>query len=128
VFLKNRKLELNADKSKMLVFNRKNRDKKEKWMWNNKVIEEVQAFKYLGFVISKNGNYKEHIKELSRKARLTVRKVWGLGEKIYRNNFKRRWILFRYLVQSVIKYGMEIWGWEEKVELERIMYDYIRWI
>lgn len=32
------------------------------------------------------------------------------------------------MVQSVITYGVEIWGWEEKKELEKIMIDYIRWI
>jgi len=75
VFLKDRKMELNADKSKMLVFNRKDREKKEKWKWNEKIIEEVQDFKYLGFVLNSNGNYKEHIKELARKGRLAARKV-----------------------------------------------------
>jgi len=29
---------------------------------------------------------------------------------MYRNDFRRRWTLFRYLVQSVIDYGVEIWG------------------
>jgi len=51
-------------------------------MWNNKEIEEVQAFKYLGFVVSKNGSYKEHIKELIRKGRLAARTIWGLGERM----------------------------------------------
>jgi len=86
------------------------------------------VFKYLDFVISDNGNYKEHIKELTRKDRLAVKKVWGLGEKICRNDCIRRWNLFRYLVQSVMEYGVEIWGWEEKTDLEKIMYDYVRWI
>lgn len=46
-------------------------------------------------------------------------------------NLKRRlwrWRLFKCLVQSVISYGVEIWGWEEKEELEKILLDYIRWI
>ncbi|XP_024870720.1 golgin subfamily A member 6-like protein 22 [Temnothorax curvispinosus] len=30
------------------------------------------------------------------------------------------------LAESVMAYGVEIWGWEEKVELEKIMMDYIR--
>jgi len=55
-------------------------------------------------------------------------KIWGLGEKLCRNNFRRRWILFRYLVQSVMAYGVEIWGWEEKKELEKVIMDYIRWL
>jgi len=49
-------------------------------------------------------------------------------ERICRNDFKRRWNLFRYLVQSVMEYGVEIWGWEKKTDLEEIMYDYVRWI
>lgn len=51
-----------------------------------------------------------------------------MGERICRDDSVRRWILFRYLVQSVMSYGVEIWGWEEKKELEKIMMDYIRWI
>jgi len=108
VFLKDRSLELNVKKSKILIFNRRGRDKKEKWKWNKKVIEKVQEFKYFGFVISDNGNYKEHIKELTRKGRLAVKKVWGLEERICRNDFKRRWNLFRYLMQSIMEYGEDM--------------------
>lgn len=45
-----------------------------------------------------------------------------------RDDFNRRWILFKYLVSSVMAYEVEIWGWEEKKQLEKIMMDYIRWI
>jgi len=55
-----RELDLNVNKSKIFVFIRKSKDKKEKWLWNNKVIEEVQVFKHLGFVLSNKGNYIEH--------------------------------------------------------------------
>jgi len=67
--LKDRRLELNMEKLKILVFNRRSRDRKEKWLWNSIIIEEVQEFKYLGFVISNKEKYKESIKELSRKGR-----------------------------------------------------------
>jgi len=127
-FLKERDMELNTEKSKMLVFNRKRKEKKERWEWNKKEIEEVQEFKYLGFILNKNGNCKDQIRELRRKGRMAAKKVWGLGERICRNDFKRRWNLFKYLVQSVMGYGAEIWGWEEKPELEKIMCDYVRWM
>jgi len=58
-----------------------------------------------------------------RKGRIPARKVWGLGERMCRNDFTTRWDLFKYLVQSVISYGVEIWGWEEREELEKIMLD-----
>lgn len=79
-------------------------------------------------MFNRNGDYKDHIKELSRKGRIAARKIWGLGERVCRNDFKRRWMLFRYLVESVMCYGVEIWGWEEKPELEKVMMDYMRWI
>lgn len=127
-FLKDKKLELCTDKSKILVFNKRRKEKKEKWIWGGKVIEEVQDFKYLGFMISYKRGYKEHIKKLNRKSRMVTRKVWGLGKRIFRNDFKRKWILFRYLVQNVMVYGVTLWRWETKEELEKVMLDYVRWV
>jgi len=126
IFLKDRDMELNTEKSKMLIFNRKRREKKERWEWNKKEIEEVQEFKYLGFVLNKYDNYMDQIKDLVRKGRMAAKKVWGLGERICRNDFKRRWNLFRYLMQSVMEYAVEMWGWDEKIELEKIIFDYIQ--
>jgi len=37
-------------------------------------------------------------------------------------------MLNKYLMQSVVKYGVEIWGWKEVEELEKVMLDYIRWL
>jgi len=59
---------------------------------------------------------------------MATRKIWGLGERICRNDFSRRWILFKYLVQNVMAYEIEIWGWKEKEELKKVMIDYIRWM
>jgi len=78
----------------------------------------VQSFKYLGFLLDREGGFKE----LARKEKRVVRKVWGLGERLCRDLI-RRWMLFKYLVQSVISYGVELWG-EERTELEKIMMDF----
>lgn len=127
-FLKQKKMVLSVEKTKMLVFNRKRKEKKERWGWGKEYIEEVQMFKYLGFMFNKDGNYKDHIKELCRKGRMAANKVWWLGERICRDDFVRRWMLFKYLVQNVLAYGVEIWGWEDKNGLEKIMMDYLRWV
>ena len=37
-------------------------------------------------------------------------------------------MLFCYLVRNVIEYGVEIWGWEERKELEDILLTYWRWV
>lgn len=56
-----------------------------------------------------------------------VRQVWGLGERRFRDDFKRRMMLFKYLVLGVIMYGAETWSLEEIEELERIQKRYVKW-
>lgn len=66
-FLKERKLVLNVDKTKIVVFNRKGKEKKEKWIWEERRIEEVMNFKYLGFMFNNKEGYEIHINGKERK-------------------------------------------------------------
>lgn len=56
-FLAERKLELCTKKTKLLVSDRKGKEKKEVWKWGKEGIEEVQEFKYLGFTLDRKGSY-----------------------------------------------------------------------
>jgi len=48
-YLRNKNLQLNAEKSKMLCFRKRGgRRRRVKWMWKGKRIEKVTEFKYLG--------------------------------------------------------------------------------
>jgi len=85
------------------------RRRRTKWRWKGKRIEEVTEFKYLGYIIKKNGEDDGQIKELKKKGNIVMRRVWGLGERLFKENFRRRMMLFRYLVLGVIMYGAEIW-------------------
>lgn len=127
-FLNNINMILSEEKTKVLVFNRGRNSKKEKWTWGGKELEETQSFKYLGFTFNRDGSYKEHISELAKKGIVAAKKTWGLGEHKCKNDFKRRKMLYNYLVKSVMAYGCEIWGWEERKELEKIQLDYFRWV
>lgn len=40
-----RNMEISVDKINMLVFNKKRKEKKEKWHWGNTEIEEMQEYK-----------------------------------------------------------------------------------
>jgi len=66
-FLKDRKLELNVEKTKVMIFNSRGKLGRKVWKWGSKKIEEVKFFKYLGFTFNRKGNYNNHIKELRRK-------------------------------------------------------------
>lgn len=41
--------------------------KKIKWRWKGREIEEKRKFKYLGYVMMANGGQKEHIEERVKK-------------------------------------------------------------
>lgn len=72
--LDERRLVLNASKTKILDFNKKKQlDLK---MGCKEILEKVlQSFKYLGFTFNREKNYADYIKKLRCKKRLTANKV-----------------------------------------------------
>jgi len=81
-FLKNRKLELCIEKTKLIIFNSKGERESERVKWLSKEIETVAKFKYLGFIFNRKCDYTDHIRDICRKGRLAANRVWGLGERM----------------------------------------------
>lgn len=58
-YLERKRLELNTEKSKMMRVRRgSERLGKRDWRWKGKRIEEVKEFKYLVYVMQRNGDQK----------------------------------------------------------------------
>ena len=112
----------------MLVFSKGGGGKrKREWSWKDKVIEEVRDFNYLGITLTKCGSLKGLLKERLKKANVVMRQVWGIAEKKFKDDFKRRMMMFYSLVLGVMMYGIELIGWKESDEMERIQLKYIKW-
>lgn len=73
-YLREKKLQLNAEKSKML----QERRKEIKWKGNK--IEKVTEFKYFSYVLKKNGEDQEQVRELKRKINTIIIKKGKSGE------------------------------------------------
>ena len=127
-FLQKIKLELNVEKSKMVVFRNKRGRKEYKWKWQEKEIEEVKTFPYLGYHFQCNNKPDEHIKSITAKARRAIGQIWSIGERRFGGDVERKLMLFDAIVKSVLMYGSEIWGWREAVKIEQIQNTYLRWI
>lgn len=54
--------------------------------------------------------------------------VWGIGKRRYGRDWKKRLWLFDRLVWTVVGYGLDIWGWEEREGMERLKERYLRWV
>lgn len=57
-----------------------------------------------------------------------MRGVWGIGKWRFGNDWGKRIWLFDKLVWTVMSYGVEIWGWREREEMERLEERFLRWI
>lgn len=49
-----------------------------------------------------------------------MREVWGIGKRLWGDDWERRLWLNDTLVWTVMSYGVEIWGWKEKREIEMV--------
>lgn len=128
-YLGEKRLELNAEKTKMMRFRKgKGRIRKRDWRWKGKSIEKVKEFRYLGYTFQRNGGQELHIRERIKKAAAVMGQVWGIGKRRYGKDWGKRLWLFDRLVWTVVGYGVEIWWWEERKGVERLEERYLRWV
>lgn len=55
--------------------------------------------------MQKNGGAERHIRERIRKTMIAMKSTWSIGERIFREHYRRRMKMFESLVESVILYG-----------------------
>ncbi|XP_018343269.1 PREDICTED: uncharacterized protein LOC108749206 [Trachymyrmex septentrionalis] len=86
-YLKEKKLELSPEKSKVMVFRKKGgREKERYWWWGKERLEEVKEYKYLGYWVSRYGGEMEHVRDRIRKARVAMGWVWSYGERKFKGD------------------------------------------
>jgi hypothetical protein len=124
-YVRKKKLEVNVEKTKMMVFSkRKRKNEESEWKWEESKIERVSEFKYLGYTFNERATVRAQVREVVRKANKAVGCVWGIGERMWGGEFGRRMMMFESMVESVLMYGAEIWGWKEREEVERVQEKY----
>ncbi|XP_033315402.1 uncharacterized protein LOC117213817 [Bombus bifarius] len=57
-----------------------------------------------------------------------MKKTWSVGERIFKQDYKRRMKMFGALVKNVALFGVEVWGWNMEERLDRIQRRYVKWI
>lgn len=90
-------------------------------------MEEVNRFKYLGFMFQINGRFGSHIEQMASAAKRAVAQVWSIGERKFIDNFTIRKQMFYSLVVPAMTYACEITGYAERDVLEAQARKYFRW-
>ena len=52
--------------------------------------------------------------------------IWSIGERKFGEDFRRRMIMFNTMVKSICMYAVELWGIEERKEIESIQERYLK--
>jgi hypothetical protein len=90
----------------------------------------VSELKYLGYTFNERTTEKAHMREVVRKANKVVGCVWGIGERKWEGDFRRRMMMFESIIESIeySMYGAEISGKKEQEEVESVQEKYLRWV
>lgn len=60
------------------------------------------------------------MRDRCNRATIAMKKTWSIGERLFRDDFRRRKKMFDALVGSVTLYSAEIWGWKNEARLDRV--------
>ncbi|XP_043465341.1 uncharacterized protein LOC122500467 [Leptopilina heterotoma] len=119
---------VNVEKTKVVRFRKRRGGKKYDWKMNKREVEEVDEFCYLGFWFEWNGTHELNVKRRVEKASRVMGQVWGIGERRFKDDWKRRVWLFDVLIWSIVSYGAEVWGWKEEKKVESMHERLLRWV
>jgi len=81
-YVNRKSLEVNVSKIKIVRFRRGGgRFGRRDWKWKGKKLEEVKEFRYLGYILQRNGGQEAQVKERIKRAAAVMGKVWRIGKR-----------------------------------------------
>ena len=116
IWLKLNKLSLNTQKTKLMLFHRKQKHLDEiNVVINGIEIGHVPSFNFLAIMLDENLTWKSHIEMVGNK----ISKVTGILYRL-KNVFPENvlFVLYNFLIVSYMNYGLLLWGiYSHKLEL-----------
>ena len=113
-------LTVNVIKTKIVVFRKGGRAAKDEvWTFNERIIEVVSCFKYVGCVFSNSGSFKHCVNSLvgsARKALFSLKRIINQKSELIP---KIQIDLFNTMVAQILHYGCEVWGLRRADPIEK---------
>ena len=115
------KLEVNVDKTKIVVFRKGGPQwEREKWFYQRKEIEVVNDFCYLGYTFSTKLSVKTGTSHLDKKAKSAVFGLCTALKKLPEMTKDTFFKIFDIKIQPILTYAAEVWGVYQIDTVERI--------
>ncbi len=120
-------LTVNVEKSKIVIFRKGGRvAKKERWLYHGNELEVVSTFKYLGIIFSSSGSFSECQKVLSEQDSKALFSLYRVFHANIHISVAIQYQLFQSLIQPILCYGCEVWGFREADAVERVHLKFIK--
>ncbi len=105
-------LNVNISKTKVMIMSKGNR-KGNEFTFNGEELEFVNTYKYLGMLISKNGNIQQIVEDRVKKTkRATFALKQALGTSV-NTSPKLAMSLYEKQIEPILRYGCPLWGLPE---------------
>ena len=126
-YCKRWKLNVNCDKTKVLVFCGKKTNYEYPFKLNNHLLQHVSSYKYLGINFNFNGKFNNGVKDLKDQGR---RAMFSLLQKSrhLQLDISVQLELFNSLVRPIITYGCEVWGYSCIEIIESLQLEFLKYI
>ena len=112
-------IEVNINKTKVVVFKNGWQPVTAKFFYNNEELEIVDSYIYLGMLIHCNGKFLKTQKRLALQGSRSLAALNNSTNGLYLTK-KKKCDLFDSMVASVINYASEIWGFHRGNDVEII--------
>lgn len=119
------KLTVNLDKTQVLVFAKRKRKEKFKFLLYQRELEITDTYPYLGILFNCNGKYNKTQTKLVDQAQKALFSIYTKIKNVSLSidvQFK----LFDALVSPILLYSSEVWGYENANVLEKVHLQFCR--
>ena len=109
-YTKENRMEINADKTKGMIFNKSGKFFRRSFTFDNELIFTTNSYKYLGFIVTPSGEITSGLKDLKDRA---LRAYYKLKKKMgnyFRLHPNITLHLFDTLIKPILLYNSDFWG------------------
>ena len=121
------KLNVNIQKTKIMVFRSGARQTEKIWFYNGVEVDQVNCFCYLGLNLNYNGSFVQTQKVQSQKGRKVKASLCNKVKNLHLN-IVTSLSLFDSYVDPVLNYGSEVWAFCTGQDVEKVHTDYLRFV
>ncbi|KAI5743687.1 hypothetical protein M8J77_021086 [Diaphorina citri] len=121
------KLEVNVEKTKIVVFRRKGKLRSNlKFHYRQIPVEIVPSYVYLGVIFTSGLCFSENVKKFINKTMGAISTVNSLWARTKTYNWEANKIVYNSVIKSILLYGAEVWGVRYLEELEKPQVKYLK--